>query len=49
MTDDEEIRKRIKKYEESLPESERNPNAKEDIEKAIECAAQPLPSEQEKQ
>jgi hypothetical protein len=45
---DEEIRKSIKKYEESLPDSERNPNAQKDIEGAIERAAQPLPSKPEK-
>ena len=49
MSTDEEIRKRIKKYEESLPDSERNPNAKEDFERTIERAAQPLPSEPGKQ
>ena len=42
---DEEIRKSIKKYEELLPDSERNPHAKEDVEKLIERAAQPLPEE----
>ena len=41
---DEEIRNSIKKYEESLPDSERNPNAKEDIERLIVRAAQPLSS-----
>jgi len=46
---DEEIRKSIKKYEESLPDSERNPNAQEDTERLIECAAQPLPAKPEKQ
>ncbi len=45
---DEEIRKSIKKYEESLPDSERNPHAKEDVEQLIERASQPLPSKQEK-
>lgn len=46
---DEEIRKSIKRYEESLPESARNPNVQEDVERTIERASQPLPSEQEKQ
>lgn len=41
---DEEIRKSIKKYEESLPNLERNPNAEEDIERLIVRAAQPLSS-----
>ena len=44
-----EIRKSIKKYEESLPDSERNPHAKEDIETLISRASQPLPSLQGKQ
>lgn len=39
-----EVRKSIKQWEESLPESERNPNAKEDFEKILERAAQPLES-----
>ncbi len=39
---DEEIRKSINKYDESLPESERNPNVKKDVERLIERAAQPL-------
>jgi hypothetical protein len=46
---DEEIRKSIKKYEESLPDFERNPNAQEDAERLIERAAQPLPAKPEKQ
>ena len=41
---DEEIRKSIKQYERSLPDSELNPNAKEDIEGLIARAAQPLSS-----
>ena len=41
---DKEIRKSINKYEESLPDSQRNPNAKKDIEQLIERAAQPLSS-----
>ena len=45
---DDEIRKSIKQYEESLPDAERNPRAKEDIETLIERAAQPLPSKPEK-
>jgi hypothetical protein len=32
---DEEIRKSIKKYEESLPDSGRNPNAQQDTERLI--------------
>ena len=42
---DEEIRKSVKKYEESLPDSELNPNAQEDTERLIERAAQPLPKD----
>lgn len=42
---DEDIRKSIRKYEESLHDSERNPHAKEDVEKLIERASQPLPAE----
>lgn len=45
---DEEIRKSIKKYEEGLPDSERNPNVQKDVEEAIERASQPLPSKPEK-
>lgn len=45
---DEEIRRSIKKYEESLPDSERNPNVQEDVERLIERAARPLPSKQGK-
>ena len=45
---DEDIRKSIKNYEEFLPESERNPHAKEDIEQLIERASQPLPLKPEK-
>lgn len=41
---DEEIRKSIMKYEESLPDSEINPNAKEDVKRLIVRAAQPLSS-----
>ena len=44
---DDEIRESIRKYEESLPESERNPNVQEDVEQTIERASQPLPSEPE--
>lgn len=40
---DEEIRKSIKKYEESLPASGRNPNVQEDVERLIERAAKPAP------
>ena len=40
---DEENRNNIKKYEESLPDSERNPNVQENAERLIELAAQPLP------
>ena len=39
---DEEIRKSIKRFEESLPESEHDPDAQEDTERLIERAAQPL-------
>ena len=46
--DDDEIRKSIKKYVDSLPESERNNLSKEDFERLIERAAQPLPPKLEK-
>lgn len=46
---DEEIRRSIKKYEESLPDSERNPNVQEDTGHLIERASQPLPAKSEKQ
>lgn len=46
---DEEIRKSIKQYEESLSESERNPNVQKDVERTIERASQPLPPKPEKQ
>jgi len=46
---DEEIRKSIKKYEEELPDSARNPNAQEDVERLIERASRPLPAKPEKQ
>ena len=45
---DDQIRKSIKQYEESLPDSERNPHAKEDVEQLIERASQPLPSKRGK-
>ena len=45
---DEEIRKNIKRFEESLPESERNPDVKEDTERFIERTAQPLPKDEDK-
>jgi hypothetical protein len=45
---DEEIRKSIKQYEKSLPDSTRNPHAKEDVESLIARASQPLPSLQGK-
>ena len=38
----EEIRKSIAKWEQNLPELERNPNAKESVEKILKQAAQPL-------
>ena len=40
----EEIRKSIAQYEQKLPESERNPNVKEDVEQILKQAAQPLVS-----
>jgi hypothetical protein len=46
---DDEIRKSIKKYEESLPDTERNPKVKEDVECLIERASRPLPAKPEKQ
>ena len=45
---DEEIRKSIKHFEESLPESERNPDTQEDTEHLIERAAQPLPKDEDR-
>jgi len=45
---DEEIRQNIKRFEESLPESERNPAAKEDTERLIERAGQPLPKDEDR-
>jgi hypothetical protein len=45
---DEEIRKSIKKYEKSLPDSERSPKVQADVEGIIERAAQPLPAKPEK-
>ena len=47
MPTNDDIRKSVKQYEQSLPESQRNPNAKEDIERLIERAAQPLQPRQE--
>lgn len=46
---DEEIRKSLKAYVTALPDSERNPNVKEDVEKIIVHASRPLPSKPEKQ
>ena len=46
---DDEIRKSIKKYEESLPDSERNSNAEDDTKRLIERASWPLPVKLEKQ
>lgn len=43
--DNEEIRKNIKHYERSLPDSQRNPRVKKDLERLIEHAAQPLPKD----
>jgi hypothetical protein len=45
---DEEIRKSIKRFEESLPKSERNPDVQEDTEHLIERAAQPLPKDEDR-
>jgi hypothetical protein len=46
---DEDIRKSIKKYEEELPEAERNPNVEDDTKRLIERASRPLPVKPEKQ
>jgi hypothetical protein len=46
---DEEIRKSIKQLEESLPESKCNPDTKEDTERLIARAAQPLPKDENRQ
>jgi hypothetical protein len=40
----EEIRKSIAEWEKKLPESERNPNAKQHVEQILKQAAQPLES-----
>ena len=45
---DEEIRKSIKRFEESLSESERNTNTQEDTGRLIERAAQPLPKDKDR-
>lgn len=42
----EEIRKYNKHFEESLPETEHNPDAQEDTQRLIEHAAQPLPDDE---
>lgn len=39
---DEDIRKSINKYQNSLPGSAKNPNVKEDVEKLIKRASKPL-------
>lgn len=39
---DEDIRKSINKYQKSLSDSDKNPHAKEDVEKLIRRASQPL-------
>src|SRR5438552_928429 len=46
---DEEMRNSIKKYEESLPESERNSNVEEDTKRLVERASRPFPAKPEKQ
>lgn len=46
---DEEIRESIKRYEKSLPDSERNPNVEDDTKRLIERVSQPLPVKPEKQ
>lgn len=43
-----EIQKNVKKFEELLPEVERNPEVKEDLEQLIERAAKPLLTDTEK-
>ena len=45
---DEEIRKSIKHYEETLPDAEKNSNVQADVERTIERASQPLPAKPEK-
>jgi hypothetical protein len=42
---DEEICKSIKRFEKSLPETDRNPDAQEDTQRLIERTAQPLPED----
>lgn len=45
---EDEVRKSIKAYEKTLPESERNPNVKNDVEGAIARASRPLGVKPEK-
>ncbi len=45
---DDEIRKKVKDFEESLPDDQRNPKAKEDFRELTERAAKPLPKDTEK-
>ena len=44
---DDEIRESINKYQDSLPDSRKNPNIKKDVEKLIQRASQPLSKAQE--
>ena len=42
---DEEVSKKVKAYEKSLPDSDHNPNAQADFEQLIERASKPLPKD----
>ena len=46
--DPDEVAKRVEAYEKSLPDTERNPKAKQGFENLIERASQPLPKGGEK-
>jgi hypothetical protein len=46
---DEEILKKVKAYDKSLPEDKRNPNVEKDLKHLIELSAKPLPIDKEKQ
>lgn len=47
--DHDEVAKKVDAYEKSLPDSERNPKAKEDLENLIERASKPLPVDEQTQ
>jgi hypothetical protein len=43
--DHDEVSKKVKDYEKSLPDSQRKPNAQKDFENLIERASKPLPKD----